>query len=302
MPPSCLMNLSSMVSGIPFLLLSSAKVVVAMSGSELRKNVGNAQWKALVDSIASSSSTQLTNCLAIADVSGSMGALHSSDKTNPAPITVCVALTLLLGELAESPWNSSFFTFSSSPSWETIDPTLSLSEKAAALSQAKWQMNTAFYKVFDLILDVAKRNGLTNDQMVKKLFCFSDMQFDNCGGQAYGVTEYQAIKAKFTKAGYDLPELIFWDLAAGRASGAQPTNKVVRADERGVALVSGFSGGTMKYFLQGTPPAETSTASGNAAGPSTRQAPTEAEQKKTALEHMHAILAKDCFNGLVVVD
>jgi hypothetical protein len=60
----------------------------------------------------------------------------------------------------------------------------------------------------------------------------------------------------YEDAGYDMPELVFWNLAGGRAgyeqSGGDPiAPKPVKADEIGTSLVSGYSQGLLKVFLDG---------------------------------------------------
>lgn len=196
-------------------------------GRDVASRIADLQWKSLIESIASSG--QLTNCLAIADVSGSMGSF-GGDKKMPTPLTVCIALTLLLGELAAEPWNGCFFTFSSEPTCESIDPKLPLSKRASTVQQAHWEMSTAYYKVFDLILERAKQSQLKPEDMVKKLFVFSDMQFDQAtgGGQS---NEHQKVREKFKAAGYPMPELVYWNLAY-RHDGSQPSNKPVQADQK----------------------------------------------------------------------
>lgn len=79
--------------------------------------------------------------------------------------------------------------------------------------------------------------------MVQTIFVFSDMEFDDCGGDKYE-TDYQMIQRKFAEAGYPLPGIVFWNLRGGKRS------KPVTKDEKNVALVSGFSGQMMKTFLE----------------------------------------------------
>jgi hypothetical protein len=218
------------------------------------QQLADLQWKSLVDSIRSSSANKLDNCIAVADVSGSMGSLRGhwarSRKLNgpPQPIEVCIALTLLLGELAEAPWSGSFLTFDDYPVFMTIDPTLALSKRANELAMAPWGGSTHFGKTFDLILETAKREKLAPEHMVKTVFVFSDMQFDAAAGGRHGETEHQTAKRKFEEAGYPFPEMVYWNLASGYG-GEQPTHKPVKSDTEGVALMSGFSGALMKYFL-----------------------------------------------------
>ena len=100
-----------------------------------------------------------------------------------------------------------------------------------------------YQAVFDLILQLATSIKLRPEDMVKTLFIFSDMEFDECGGHEYE-TDYQLIKRKFEDAGYRLPAIVFWNLRGGFRS------KPVTKDEDNVALVSGFSGQMMKTFFE----------------------------------------------------
>ncbi|WWC91030.1 uncharacterized protein L201_005970 [Kwoniella dendrophila CBS 6074] len=213
--------------------------------SLIAKRLADLQWKTLVQSIRNTSTNRLTNCIAIADVSGSMGSFTHTQMKDPSPILPCIALTLLLGNMAVAPWNGAFFTFSAEPKFETIDASLPLSERAKALSRAHWENSTNFYKVFDLILSTAKEKKLKADDMVKKVFVLSDMQFDAAAGKQYGETEHQAVKRKFEEAGYPMPELVYWNLAP-RYDGAP---KPLTSDVPGTSVFSGFSGALMKYFL-----------------------------------------------------
>ena len=295
-----------------YTLTSSA----AVGHDALAQRLANLQWKSMVESIASTSKAKLSNCLAIADVSGSMGSFHwPTNKKHPEPIAVCISLTLLLGELADGPWKGHFFTFSSNPTFEAIDLTTSLSERASALHQAHWHQSTAFYKVFDLILEVAKREKLAKEDMIQKLFVFSDMQFDEATSQnSFGETEHQHIQRKFDEAGYELPELVYWNLAS-REYGIQPTNKPVHSDVEGVSLVSGYSGMLLKYFLGLADAKEeeereeaaeddfVEVEDGGAGGEPTIVVKSTKEKKKpNPMETVNAIIGAKSFAEVVVVD
>jgi len=111
-----------------------------------------------------------------------------------------------------------------------------------------------------LILPLAIEQKLKREDMVKQVFVFSDMQFD--AAETHGnrwTTSFERIKKKFEEAGYEMPKLIFWNLAGGRAGYGQygyeaerdeTAPKPVTAEEAGVALVSGYSQGQMKMFLE----------------------------------------------------
>nr|GEZ89872.1 hypothetical protein [Tanacetum cinerariifolium] len=116
--------------------------------------------------------------------------------------------------------------------------------KTEFVKEMEWGMNTDFQKVFDLILEVASNNRLSEDEMIKRVFVFSDMEFDQASSNPWE-TDYQAIKRKFSMKGYRgaVPEIVFWNL---RDSQATP----VPRKENGVALVSGFSKNLMTLFME----------------------------------------------------
>lgn len=217
------------------------------------------QWKSLVQRIRDSGT--LENCIAVADVSGSMTSPTFPDGTTP--MDTSIGLSLLVAEVTKPPFGGAFITFSDNPRVQKIDLTKGLHEKYNELARSDWGMTTDFVAVFErLILPMAIENKLAQEDMVKRVFCFSDMQF-NSASRGYGKdkwsTSHERIQKKFQEAGYELPELVFWNLAGGRAgyAGAPPSfpagdpvaPKPVTAYEVGTALVSGYSQGMLKVFL-----------------------------------------------------
>lgn len=59
-------------------------------------------------------------------------------------------------------------------------------------------------------------------------------------------TAFEAARAKFNAAGYELPTLVFWQM--GRA-----TNAPVKANTSGAVIVSGLSPATMKQVFGKVP-------------------------------------------------
>nr|XP_043608308.1 uncharacterized protein LOC122580100 [Erigeron canadensis] len=197
--------------------------------------VAELQWKSMVDDMAKKG--KLNNCLAICDVSGSMS------WNKGVAIQVSVALGVLVSELSEEPWKGKLITFSEKPELQMVEGD-DLRSKVKFVKNMAWDLNTDFQKVFDLILEVATNAGLTESQMIKRVFVFSDMEFDQASLNPWE-TDYQAIKRKFTEKGYGgaVPEIVFWNL---RDTQSTP----VTAQEKGVALVSGFSKNLLKLFLE----------------------------------------------------
>ncbi|KAK3134242.1 hypothetical protein QOZ80_6AG0546740 [Eleusine coracana subsp. coracana] len=160
------------------------------------------------------------------------------------PMDVCVALGLLLSELCDEPWHHRVITFSASPQLHLVSGN-TLMEKAQFIRHMDWGCNTDFQAVFDKLLGVAVAGKLPPERMVRKVFVFSDMEFDQASSRPWE-TDHEAITRKFTEAGYGdaVPEIVFWNL---RDSLPVP----VTAEQKGVALVSGFSKNMMKLFLDG---------------------------------------------------
>ncbi|XVF81473.1 hypothetical protein PTKIN_Ptkin15bG0158000 [Pterospermum kingtungense] len=193
--------------------------------------IAELQWKRMVSDLLQKG--KLRNCMAVCDVSGSMIGI---------PMEVSVALGVLVSELSEEPWKGKLITFSQNPELQLVEGQ-NLKEKTRFVRSMRWGMNTDFQKVFDLILKVAVEGKLKPEQMIKRLFVFSDMEFDQASASPWK-TDYKVIVKKFRKKGYGhaIPQIIFWNLRDSRAT-------PVPASQKGVALVSGFSKNLMKMFL-----------------------------------------------------
>ncbi|MBA0851532.1 hypothetical protein Goshw_021663 [Gossypium schwendimanii] len=195
------------------------------------EQVAELQWQRMVNDLLQKG--KLRNCMAVSDVSGSMDGI---------PMEVSVALGVLVSDLSEKPWKGKLITFSASPKLILVEGE-NLKEKTEFVRDMEWGYNTDFQKVFDLILKVAVEGNLKPEQMIKRLFVFSDMEFDQAQMSPWE-TDYDVIVKKFTQRGYGdvIPQIVFWNLRHSRAT-------PVPATQKGVALVSGFSKNLLKMFL-----------------------------------------------------
>ncbi|PGG99955.1 hypothetical protein GX51_06061 [Blastomyces parvus] len=206
--------------------------------------VADAQWETLVQRIRDSGA--LSSAIAICDVSGSM-----EDPPNPiAPIHNAIGLSLVMAEVTKPPFGGRIITFAADPKIHIIQGT-SLTDRVKNVENVPWGQNTDFIKVFrELILPLAVENKVPPEDMVKTVFVFSDMQFDEAHSRwdsdgAEWQTHHHIIEQEFRKHGYEVPQLVYWTLAA--RSGAVP----VTFEMEGTALVSGQSQALMKVFLDG---------------------------------------------------
>ena len=192
------------------------------------------QWKALPNFIGDAS------VLPIVDVSGSMTCKaggHQS-KSDISCLDVAVSLGLYCADKNTGPFKDVFLTFSTSPKFVTVTGTLS--QKVKTMERSNWDMSTNLHAAFDEILRVSISNNVAREDMPKILLIMSDMQFNCCRG--YDDRAIQMIRRKYNDADYEMPAVVFWNINAHE-------NVPVRFDEKGTALVSGFSPSIMKAVL-----------------------------------------------------
>lgn len=187
-----------------------------------------AQWNALPDYMADSTERILPIC----DVSGSMSGL---------PMDVSVSLGIYISERNKGIFKDAFITFSGDPTMEYLKGTLS--ERMRQLSRAHWSQSTNLQASFDLILQSAIRASVPADEMPTKVLIISDMEFDEASDSHD--TNLDMIKKKYNASGYELPEIIFWNV------NGRPGNSPAQKGEQGVGLVSGFSPSILKTVLAG---------------------------------------------------
>ncbi|KAH6884060.1 hypothetical protein BKA70DRAFT_1340371 [Coprinopsis sp. MPI-PUGE-AT-0042] len=268
---------------------------VKKKAAEMRYRVAESQWKALVDNLRASGS--LDNTLAVCDVSGSMGSMHSkSSRNSPQPIQAAVALSLILASLAKPPFNGGFITFSSNPQYVKLDlDKNSVYDTVNDMIKADWGYNTDFNAVFlKLLLPLAQKHGLKQEDMVKRLFVFSDMQFDvassgwRTGTAGDWDTNYDIIEKEYKEAGYEIPQIVYWDLSA-----QGPRTVEALADRKGVAMLNGFSPALLKVFM-GEQEEEGEDGWEKVEGAK--------EDEFNPLNVMKKALMRKSFDGLVVID
>lgn len=193
--------------------------------------VAELQWKRMVEDMLKLG--KMKNCLAVCDVSGSMCG---------TPMEVAISLGLLVSELSEDPWKGLVITFSGNPQLHLVKGD-DLKTKCQFVRDMDWGTNTDFQKVFDLLLRVAVKGNLKPENMIKRVFVFSDMEFDEASANSWE-TDYDVIQNKFREHGYGnvIPQLVFWNLRNSRST-------PVPGNQPGVALLSGFSKNLLKLFM-----------------------------------------------------
>jgi hypothetical protein len=189
------------------------------------------QWEALPNYIGDA------NVLALVDVSGSM-TCTAGQSGSVSCLDVAVSLGLYVADKNKGKFKDTFLTFSGKP--ELLHLKGNVVQKAQQMVKSNWDMNTDLVKAMDKILATAIAGKVDQSEMPEMLLIMSDMQFDQCA--KFDDSAMQMIRRKFTDAGYNVPQIVFWNLNA-------KDNVPVKYDTRGVAMVSGFSPAVMKSVL-----------------------------------------------------
>lgn len=195
------------------------------------------QWDTLVKKVHENGN--ILSSLSICDTSGSMSG------GDPSPMSVAMALSIFLSDLntlSNLPFGGNILTFNSTPEWVRFEKEDTLEDKRDKLQNSNWGNNTDLMKVFELILSEAKRWNVKQSDMPVNLFIFSDMQFDQAC-PAFTQTHFELIKQKYENAGYNLPNIVFWNLRATEVS------VTAKSTDKNVAMLSGYSHTLFNYVV-----------------------------------------------------
>ena len=203
--------------------------------------VTQAQWETLSsmhrDKLAGVGTSKM---LIMCDVSGSM---YSSFKpTGPNPIAVATSLALFCSQLGveSDPWRGLVMTFSTDPTFHVVNSKDNLSAQLTQLMSANWGQSTDLQKAFDLVLRKAREHKLAPAEMPEMIVIISDMQFNSA---CPGLTNLESIRQAYRLAGYVMPSVVFWNVAASTS------NVPAQITDRDVALGAGYSPAILKSVL-----------------------------------------------------
>ena len=207
-------------------------------GSHGGDDVLEEQWKALPNYIE-----EENNVLVMADVSGSM---------NGRPMATSVGLAMYFAERNNGPYHNMFLTFSGRPEYVKLKG-FTLRERISNAMSANWDQNTNLEAAFNLVLQTALQNRLSNDELPKAIVVISDMEIDSAcrsgDGYRYGyapVAKYDfmtTLRKKFESYGYTLPSIVYWNVDS------RQDTYLAKDNVPGIQLVSGQSASTFKNVL-----------------------------------------------------
>lgn len=197
----------------------------------------NKYWNNLTDYFKGKS----LNGLVLCDTSGSM---HGT------PIQVAIALTLYCAQHNTGAYKNKFITFESQPHYMEVKG-VDFVDQVRHVFTAPWDGTTDLTAAFDLLLNTAIANRCKQEEIPSSLIIVSDMQINHCLGYAGWYsrrtgsyeTEMEAIRAKWARAGYKMPKLVFWNVNAVRDT--------ILENNPDETHVSGFSASLFEQILSG---------------------------------------------------
>lgn len=196
------------------------------------------QWKALPNYVEGEN-----DILIMADTSGSMSG---------RPVCTSIGLAIYFAERNRGPWHNKFLTFASKPSFVNLLGS-NLKEKVACIPNIV--DNTNIEAAFNLVLETAINNKLSQADMPKAIVIISDMEFDQAEGNYYydrtkrerGVAEknklMDEIAYRYQQRGYIIPKIIYWN-----ADSRNDTYHAI-SENKNVAMVSGQSVSAFRTVL-----------------------------------------------------
>lgn len=204
------------------------------------RQVADAQWAALKNFLGDD------KILPMIDLSDSMNSWNyygqrQVGKLSVTPMDIAISIGLYTSAKQSGAFQGTWLNFSTNPKLRKFTGDLTLTNMYQQLNFSDWGGSTNVDAAFNLILRTAKNNNVPKEDMPTKLLIVSDMEFNCVGGS--NTTAFGRAKAAFEAAGYNLPQVVFWNVN-GRAD-----NNPVQAHTTGTALVSGFSPAVFKAIL-----------------------------------------------------
>lgn len=165
------------------------------------------------------------NVLVVADTSGSMWC------NGGIPYASSIGLAIYTAQRNKGVFKDTFITFSKKPKLHKVKGN-DIIDKYKNIKTIV--ANTDIDKVFELILNTMISSNSSKEDIPSHIIIISDMEFD-AGVYSSDGTNFDGWKKSFNVHGYELPKIIFWNVA-GHTRGFPVTK-----NDNDVIMISGFS-------------------------------------------------------------
>ena len=186
--------------------------------------------------------------LCVVDTSGSMRGSEAS-----APINVAISLGMYAAERAGGPFKDHYISFSSEPQLIKVEG-VDFADKVHRIYRTNLCQNTDLTKTFDMLLNIADRPDVKEEDIPSTIVVISDMEIDamSCGrGSSWSggwtektaMTEMDKVRAKWARLGHKMPKLVYWNV--------QARQNTILDNGPGVSFVSGMSPTIFESIMTG---------------------------------------------------
>ena len=203
--------------------------VIKNNLSKTDLDVINAQWNQLPNYVEEGS-----NVVVIADTSGSMCC------SGGRPLYSAVGLAIYFAQRNKGAFHNLWMNFSDKPHFNVIKGER-LENIINSMNFDDWMGGTNLHAALSLVLDVAVKNNIPQNDMPKSIVIISDMEINQCTSKTW--TFYDQMAEEFSEAGYQIPSIVFWNV--------ESRHDIYHSDNtrKGVQLVSGQSTSVFKTLM-----------------------------------------------------
>ena len=203
----------------------------------------------VTDTASSVNANAAGNTLVVRDGSGSM-TMPLGAGSSATMLEAASAMALYCAERLPGVFRDKFITFSNTPRLVDLSDCQTLAQRLNRLYQYDECSNTDIQATFNLILDIAVSQKLTQEELPSYLLILSDMEFDAaraswCSPLVSRQTLFATIRRDWETAGYQMPTLVFWNLNGKRTLFPEIDSK------SGVIYLSGFSTRELGLVMSG---------------------------------------------------
>ena len=179
------------------------------------------------------------NGLAMVDTSSSM------TWGDGNAIKVATSLGIYCAEKAKGPFAGHYISFSRNPRLVEVEG-VDFCDKVDRIIRADLCENTNIKGAFNMLLDTAVNNCMSQEDMPKNIIVISDMEFDGACGRDFRTnnTLFENIAREWAAFGYQMPHLIFWNVNARQ-------NNIPMLGNGPISYVSGFSPSIFETIMTG---------------------------------------------------
>ena len=222
------MNVATLYPHQIIMPFASHSAYEPMRVSQDVKDVAQAQWSQLPTKFKSDK-----KIFVVADTSGSM---------NGKPICISKALAIYMAERLTGAFHNFYAIFSARPAFFKFRDEDSIYDKVNAMKNED-ATNTNLEALFSMILHKATAEKIPVEDMPSMIMIISDMQYDQSVRNP-NYTALEMIRAQYSKAGYDMPVLVFWNVRDSHGIPAKATDK-------NIVLFSGASPNSINQAITG---------------------------------------------------